>query len=361
MGRVVIYLLILFVHVPCLIADDRVPVFVTLRPESTVNSRVVRASDIAEIVGGDSRTRKQIEAIDLAEASESQSVSISQSFIALRLRLAGISPHHFHLGGPPMGVVRWDENALKEDAATTAPTTIAPDRSPWDLPIGTSEDLRGDRQIVDVAERSLAKLWKVERRDVEVRLARPLSIPVRELLDSEEGVSVRPFLPNNMTAGTNRLSFGIYRDGVLVLRSTAMIEASLIQRVAVATAYIRPRDALSPENVIFERQPTTGRAASHAAMEVYGKVAARSLRKGQLLLISDVREPVVVKTPTDTVIKRGDLVRVVAGKSGLKVSIRNCEALENGSVGETIRIRNRVSRRTLAGRVVEAGYVEVSL
>ena len=140
-----------------------------------------------------------------------------------------------------------------------------------------------------------------------------------------------------------------------------MIEARVYRQVAVAKKDIAIREKLSAENVRLERRPVEGRVARQATEDFQGKVATHAIRKGAILLVSDMRKTAVPTLTRETVIKRGDFVRVVARGHGLTVSLRACESLENGREGETIRLRNPSSKKVVTGRVVAAGEVEIVL
>jgi flagella basal body P-ring formation protein FlgA len=59
-------------------------------------------------------------------------------------------------------------------------------------------------------------------------------------------------------------------------------------------------------------------------------------------------------------VKRGQTVTVVSGQIGLEVRAHG-EALADGANGDTIRVRNRLTRRVLEGRIEAAGLVRVPL
>jgi len=60
-----------------------------------------------------------------------------------------------------------------------------------------------------------------------------------------------------------------------------------------------------------------------------------------------------------TIIKRGQLVRIIAASGGLKVTAVGT-AKEDGAIGGDIKVENVSSRRLVLGRVVSEGLVEVS-
>lgn len=82
--------------------------------------------------------------------------------------------------------------------------------------------------------------------------------------------------------------------------------------------------------------------------KVVGQGAKRRIRAEQLLV------PALVAPAW--VIQRGQQVTVVANKDGIAASIQG-EALENGAVGEVIRVRNISSKKTIEAKVLEAGLV----
>jgi flagella basal body P-ring formation protein FlgA len=63
----------------------------------------------------------------------------------------------------------------------------------------------------------------------------------------------------------------------------------------------------------------------------------------------------------DIVVRPRDTVNVTARKGNLTVSMQGGVALEKGGVGDTIRVRNPTSTRTITARIVAPGKVEVSL
>lgn len=86
--------------------------------------------------------------------------------------------------------------------------------------------------------------------------------------------------------------------------------------------------------------------------EAIGQEARRNLAANQPLRLQDIQAPMVVK--------RGDLVQITASLGGLKV-VTPATALNNGRLGEQIRVENNRSSRTLKARVVGEGQVEVVL
>ncbi|OEC39418.1 flagella basal body P-ring formation protein FlgA [Pseudomonas sp. 1D4] len=84
--------------------------------------------------------------------------------------------------------------------------------------------------------------------------------------------------------------------------------------------------------------------------EVVGQSARRSLRAGQVIGPANLAPPVLVR--------RGQRVTVLATAGGLNASVE-AEALEDGRLGERIKLRNVSSRKPLEAKVTGPGQVRL--
>lgn len=84
--------------------------------------------------------------------------------------------------------------------------------------------------------------------------------------------------------------------------------------------------------------------------EVIGQSARRGLRAGQVIGPASLAPPVLVR--------RGQRVTVVAAVGGLNASVE-AEALEDGRLGERIKLRNTSSRKPLEAKVTGPGQVQL--
>lgn len=85
--------------------------------------------------------------------------------------------------------------------------------------------------------------------------------------------------------------------------------------------------------------------------EAVGKHASRALASGTVLTPSMLTLPPLVR--------RGDRVTVLAGSGPLEVRL-TAEALADGRAGETVRVRNPLTRKVIYGIVSAAGTVRVA-
>jgi flagella basal body P-ring formation protein FlgA len=86
--------------------------------------------------------------------------------------------------------------------------------------------------------------------------------------------------------------------------------------------------------------------------QAVGKSVKQSIRRNQVLTPSKIVSP--------RAIKRNSRVTILASSDTIQVRMMGI-ALENGSVGERIRIRNQSSNREIDAKVVAPGVVQVAM
>jgi flagella basal body P-ring formation protein FlgA len=86
----------------------------------------------------------------------------------------------------------------------------------------------------------------------------------------------------------------------------------------------------------------------HHLTQITGMGAKRRIRANQLLSPTLIAQPLAIK--------RGDKIKIVATQDGISASMSG-EALENGSKGEVIRVKNISSNKTIEAKVLGSGEV----
>lgn len=129
-----------------------------------------------------------------------------------------------------------------------------------------------------------------------------------------------------------------------------VVRARVSAMVAVAAAPVAPNEALTDAQVTIERRDISNVADPITTPEeAVGQMSRRMLRPGDILRSGQLSSPVLVK--------RGDAVVMTARRDGIEVSTAG-EALDQGSRGSVIRVRNANSGQVVRMRVAEAGVVE---
>lgn len=124
--------------------------------------------------------------------------------------------------------------------------------------------------------------------------------------------------------------------------------------VLVAASNLTPGQLLQPEMFKLEKMDADRINQSHLleATGLEGQELVRALRAGEPVRNVDMRPAIMVK--------RGELVQLTVGKSGeFQISVR-LEAMQDGRLGEQIKLRNAESGRILGGVVTGKGLVKGS-
>lgn len=117
---------------------------------------------------------------------------------------------------------------------------------------------------------------------------------------------------------------------------------------------IARQQVIRPEDVRLERQAVSGLTNGYFTEPeaVVGMASRRRLMPGQVLTSAHVTQ--------QRIVKRGQEVTLFSARPGLVVRMKGV-ALEDGSEGARIRVRNSSSKRVVEGYVEPSGAVRVAL
>ena len=124
--------------------------------------------------------------------------------------------------------------------------------------------------------------------------------------------------------------------------------------VLVAASNLTVGQLLQPEMFKLEKVDADkiNRSFLFEATGLEGQELVRPLRAGEPIRNVDMRQAIMVK--------RGELVQLTVGKAGeFQISVR-LEAMQDGRLGEQIKLRNNESGRILGGVVTGKGFVKGS-
>ena len=120
----------------------------------------------------------------------------------------------------------------------------------------------------------------------------------------------------------------------------------------VPTRIIYPGEAIDPsalEEVGVTNPNLVGNYAHHIA-EVTGRITDRTLLPGRTIIVDFLRDPYAVK--------RGASVKMIYSDSGLTISATG-SPMEDGGVGQVVKVRNVESGVTVSGTVMADGSIKV--
>lgn len=142
-------------------------------------------------------------------------------------------------------------------------------------------------------------------------------------------------------------------DGLFQKRILAMAEISVLTNVVVTRKSLRRYGRIEEDDIELKEKDLS-RTRSNVITdpdEVLGKRAKRSIAAGTIL------RPGLIEYPP--MVKRGDVVLVVAKSAGLRITALGVVNEREGRRGEKIRVENLDSKKNIYARVLDSKTVEV--
>ena len=179
-------------------------------------------------------------------------------------------------------------------------------------------------------------------------------IEVRRIPELREGlkvVGVRGDNPREVPRGT-RICWLELKDGDRMRETPVTLKVKPVEIVPVAMQDIYPRTPITPDMVIWEKRSTESFGAAHIATleDMDGSWAKVKIPAGSVIVGRRIslKPKVVIGQSVKLVIRIGRVEATAEGK-----------AMEDGHIGERIRVLNLVTNGRLKGRVAENGTVLV--
>lgn len=335
---------------------------IALRLTVRANSEVVDIAEVAELRGGNESLRQQIANLDLEDApSAGQSHVVTPRQVEFRLRLAGIDPRVVSIQGstlllPANGTsVRAESVATKPHDSRTITQLTSHSRITTDADSEMSET---ERAVLAAANECLKKQLPWPEENIVVQLAQPLP---RELRENQHSVSAT-YSAELRSAGTpvGRVVLRVVRKaaGQRTADVPVQVDVRHFEDVAMATKPIARGHVIALSDLEMGRQDVTLLTGYCTSPEqLVGQKAKRILPAEQVVRVVDV-EP-VARAVEPVLVKRRDRVKAIARSGVLLVTVAG-EAMQDGKLGEVIKVRNADSNSFLYGRVMSATEVEVT-
>ncbi len=300
---------------------------VSLRSTAAAQGGCVLLKDVATFRGGTPELVERVAGLDLIDAPPAgKTAMISKEAIAFRLQLAGIERRAFHLEGADQVVVN-----------PPAPRLTA------------------DKLVAVAREQLLHHLpWPAD--DVRIQVPQVPQVPNLELNRDDQVRLEAELRSSGNIVGRMMVDVAVLVNGRRRTVVPVALDLQLNQQLALASRRIEAGEVLSKENLRPDRRVVGGVSPYLTYAEcVAGKRAKRALPAGQLLAPADVEAAAAGKS----LVKQHELVKLVAKVGPMRVTALG-EALQDGSVGQFIRVKNVDSKSVILGRVVDRSLVEVN-
>ena len=280
----------------------------------------VHFGDLAQIDGPDCALKNDLADVYITQAPDpGKRVNIRQAYLAHRLRQSGLPLELIEWHVPEMSTVTRAFQTLDQEWVKAVVTEYL---------TGTEPYQSGDWELISVRTGELPNL------------------PVGEV---QYTTSV------NSSTNLTLVSLNIYVnvDGAEAGRIRATCKVDLKIKALVANRRMERGYVIGPEDVSVERI-SVDKVREGALLEpgnAIGLVCKTRIRKGSPVLGRYLERK--------TLVRRGDMVTIVAQSGPLRVSSLG-QAKQDGALGETVAVTNTGSKKTILATVVNTNTVEVT-
>ncbi|MBP2627201.1 MAG: flagella basal body P-ring formation protein FlgA [Firmicutes bacterium] len=152
-------------------------------------------------------------------------------------------------------------------------------------------------------------------------------------------------IPTNVTAIVSV-------NGQIFTKLVLKMDVKLYKQVAVVTGQVSPGEMLTTEKVGYERKDIGRLGAGYFTdiNKVIGLVARRTLIPSIVLTDSMLAKPLLIK--------RGNMVNIIARTGNIEITVPGL-AMQDGSVGQLIKVQNIGSTKLMVAKVLDGSTVQV--
>ncbi len=277
--------------------------------------------DVAEISGGQPELVGNLEKIHICKAPRpGEELQIDGDAVKRRIKQNGYDLSVIHVNAPPkINIVRKSEQV--------------------------------SAQYIEEAVRSFveAKLLGQNR----PATIRSIEVPRSAVLPLGEVTHKVKLLNGALLKRKVPVHFHLYVDEEWVRKILVMVELEMVDDVVVARRLLKRGRVISEADIAIRTLDVSGMPSNIITRteDVLGKKVKRDIKALHVVRTDMVEQPMMVK--------RGDIVQVIAESERLRISTMGIIKGIGGRSGERIRVVNIDSNRSLYARVVDAKTVRV--
>ncbi|MEZ6126768.1 MAG: flagellar basal body P-ring formation chaperone FlgA [Planctomycetaceae bacterium] len=355
----------------CAQETGQLPLTIRLTPVVQVSNREVRLADVGRVTSGrsDEELPERLRNIDLIEIPETDRIAlVDRSLIDVRLQLFGLDRHQYRLLGPDQIIVAFgteDDGKPEQDRRLKLVSRSVPleMRPPENSEFAESSDAQPtgsitDLQVEQTIQSVLSTQFRVPLEDLKCQLLQPF-MDSRLEKAAPESTRIEVVTPAQFPFGRASLMVRLWDHEQLLISRTAYVDVRRRQQMLIVRKTLSPLKEITADSLSEETRYVDGYQDELTIADVEGSTVRRTVHAGEVLTIRDLKQLTTVRR--DDLIRARDMVSIVAHRKGLKFVIPAAEALQNGQMGQLIRVRNLESNRIVTARVIGRGEVEVPL
>ncbi len=305
------------------VAADKL--LIQLEPSAFVTSTQVLLGDVATVTSADSARKSAAESVEIRLLDVlDESENISAKSIRTRLVLAGWDLDEFSMAGAGSVDVSYREPQILNDA-----------------------------DIEAQVHKALCRALNAEVEDLSVLMQNAFVQSLPASIRKTEGLRAE-IVPPRKGLGLVTVQIQLWKDRELLTTRTAAFEVRKRQRVAVARASLTREVPLNENSVQFEKRFMPTEVDELDESHILGRNLRSNVMAGSILQMRDLQTSA---GRSQALIRKGQPVQVIAIAGRLRTAMQNVEALQDGNLGDSIRLKNRDSGREISGQVLGRGQV----
>lgn len=371
-----------------LAAPPRTPtngVVISLYPKCDVASHEILVADVARVETANAALKSQIELLDLTDApAPGEATAVSAKTVEFRLRMAGFDTTSFTIKGTQSEVTAAGKTrrAREERIEPVRTTSYVPARSAQfessaaELAVESpapgkraqvTEEIGGpDQSIEDAIVAAARKVvleqlpWPVD--DISFRLAQPLGRDAKLFNTGERYTCVAELRGNGPPVGRVNVDVTMKSDRQAPIEIAVALEVRHFETVVATARPVAKGRKIQKEDLYMHRWDVTS-ATDYSTQpdQLIGRTALRTLAAAQIVREKDLDKATETQANRDQSIriKRADRVKILGRIGNLAVTVSG-EAMQDGRLGDTIRVQNTESKSIVQGKIISAEEVEIA-
>ncbi len=336
-------------------------IVITLRDPGRIGSSILCVADVADLRGGDETLRRRIGELDLEDTPlAGMQTEITSRQIEFRLRVAGVDPQRVTVRGSVVRVAipQAAMGSRISDRQVVPPSRNALFASRSRVRADIEQELDIEQTVLTAVRKCLSKQLPWPENNVDIQLAQPLPRELLERTLTAETTCLAELRTAGAPLGRVPVRIVLKAPGQRPLEVPLQLNVRHFEDVVVTTKPLARGHRFLPADLELGRQDVTQLAGYCTSAELLiGQQAKRILPAAQAIRTVDL-EP-VSRTAEPPLVKRRDRVKATGSSGVLSVTVVG-EAMQDGRVGEIIKVRNIDSNTLLQGRVVNANEVQIT-
>lgn len=287
-------------------------IVITLQPVVNLKKSEILLKDISKISGNASQKKfiDFIENIKIKNLNKSV-IKITKNEVKKRLKENYIDLKNLTINGPKRVIVKRAMKEIKE------------------------------AQIINDAKRFLIKKYRnIDIIEIELN-KNSIVVPV--------GKIAKRIYERSKSSNNIYLNYEIYVDGKKYLTLPLNARVKFVKLAPFAKRDIPKGKIIYSDDITFEKYKSNGRREFLTKEDIIGKVAKVNIKRGSLIKRYFLR-------PDFKVLKRKN-VKIIYSKGSIQINLLGL-ALENGSIGDTVRVKNISTNKVIKCKVVGPWTVE---